>query len=128
MKKPSYSGREYSHVVNKADGSKLTKTIKKQELKPPCTEKCRLKCRDSFPEEVRRKIFSDFYSAGDKLLQAQQIARLVSQPQKEQTRTKDTNVESKRNYSRVYKLLVDGNPVLVRQTMFLSTLPLTKRE
>ena len=29
MKKPSYSGREYSHVVNKADGSKLTKTIKK---------------------------------------------------------------------------------------------------
>ena len=28
---------------NKADGSKLTKTIKKLELKPPCTEKCRLK-------------------------------------------------------------------------------------
>ena len=77
---------------------------------------------------MRRKIFSDFYSAGDKLLQSQQIARLVSQHQKEQTRTKDTNVENRRNYSRVYKLLVNGNPVRVRQTMFLSTLPLTKRE
>ena len=29
MKKASYSGQEYSHVVNKSDGSKLTKTIKK---------------------------------------------------------------------------------------------------
>ena len=53
MKKACNSGQEYSHVVNKADGSKHTKTIKKQELKPPCTEKCRLNCRDSFPEEVR---------------------------------------------------------------------------
>ena len=128
MKKAYNSSQEYSHVVNKADESKLTKTIKKRELKPPFTEKCKLKCQDSFPEEVRRKIFSDFYSAGDKLLQSQQIARLVSQHQKEQARTKDTNVESRRNYSRVYKLLVNGNPVRVRQTMFLSTLPLTKRE
>ena len=29
MKKASNSGQEYSHVVNKSDGSKLTKTIKK---------------------------------------------------------------------------------------------------
>ena len=71
IKKAYNSGQEYSHVVNKADGSKLTKTIKKQELKLPCTEKCRLKSRDSFPEEVHRKIFSDFYSARDKLLQSQ---------------------------------------------------------
>ena len=78
MKKAYNSSQEYSHVVNKADESKLTKTIKKRELKPPFTEKCKLKCQDSFPEEVRRKIFSDFYSAGDKLLQSQQITRFVS--------------------------------------------------
>lgn len=60
MKKAYNSGQEYMLVVNKADGSKLTKTIKKPELKSPCTEKCRLKCRDSFLEEVHRKTFSDF--------------------------------------------------------------------
>ena len=60
---------------------------------------------------MRGKIFSDFYSAGDKLLQSQQITRFVSEHQKERTRTKDTNVESRRNYSRVYRLLVNGNPV-----------------
>ena len=83
MKKAYNSDQEYSHVVNKADEGKLTKTIKKWELKPPFTEKCKLKCQDSFSEEVCRKIFSDFYSAGDKLLQSQQITRFVSQHQKE---------------------------------------------
>ena len=55
------SGQKFQYVVKSKNGVK-THTIKEKESKPPCSDKCQLKCKEKFPEEVRKQIFTSFYA------------------------------------------------------------------
>ena len=120
-------GYEFEDKRKKLDGSIVTKNVKKREMKPPCKESCRFKCREKFNEEARQKAFDDFYANGDRAIQSQQIASLVTQEKKARTRTKDADKESRRDFSRTYSLVLNGESINVCQTMFLNTLGVSEK-
>ena len=62
------SGQKFQYAIKSKIGAK-THTIKEREMKPPCTDKCRLKCKETFPEEVQKQIFTSFYATGERTLQ-----------------------------------------------------------
>ena len=127
-KKAINSGEEYSYKLRNTDGKEVPKTIKKIQMKPPCKENCRLKCQDSFPEEERQKIFTEFYATGDKMMQSPQIASLVSKQPKIRTRKRRDKAKIRnREFTRVYTLLTNGNPIQVCQQMFLNTLAIDEK-
>lgn len=69
-KKVVNSGKEYEYKVKKKSGEKITKKVKAKQIKPSCNDICKLKCKESFSEEIRLQIFNKFWASGDKALQS----------------------------------------------------------
>ena len=129
-KKAVNSGESFSCDVKSKTGKISTVKIKQREMKPPCSQKCRLKCNDSFNHIERSKIFEDFYKLADKSKQSHQIAALVSQASKKRSTTENKeNHVAKRNreFSRTYTLKKDGKPIQVCALMFLNTLGINEK-
>ena len=129
-KKAVNSGVSFSCFVKSKTGKISTVKIKQREMKPPCPQKCRLKCNDSFNHIERSKIFEDFYKLADKSKQSHQIAALVSQASKKRSTTENKeNHVAKRNreFSRTYTLKKDGKPIQVCALMFLNTLGINEK-
>ena len=105
---------------------KITKTIKKREMKQPCNLKCRMKCQEKFHGNSRIQIFNDFYSCADKSIQSQQLATLVSEHETTRKRGADPS-NSRRNMSREYHLVKKGEKIRVCQKMFLNTFAIDEK-
>ena len=120
------SGKEFNYTVKTKSKGEITKAVKEKVMKPPCNENCRLKCREKFPEEIRRQIFESFYASGDRNVQTQQLATLVTE--RETARKRGANPESsRRNFSREYSLMKKGERIKVCQKMFLSTFAIDEK-
>lgn len=56
------SGLGYESIkITKADKNKKIVERPAKKLLPPCSQKCRLKCSEKFKEEVRQKIFHEYW-------------------------------------------------------------------
>ena len=87
-------------------------------------DKCRFKCTDSFPEEVRNKIFEDFYALADYSGQKDYIvSNVVEMPIK----TRTTSASKHREASRAFYLSYDGLRKRVCGNFFCKTLDLKLR-
>lgn len=96
-------------------------------MKPPCTDKCRLNCSESFNNDDRLRIFEDFYKSADKSKQSQQLASLVTRSSKQRERKKTTKCPRNREFTREYTLIKDGVPIKVCSVMFLNTLSINEK-
>lgn len=126
LKKAKNSGEGFSRKRFK-DGQSYISTTKKKEMKPAC--KCKRKCYETFTEAIRTEIFNDFYSPGDKSVQSQQIASLVSETKKERERKRNNNKTTTRSreLSRQYHLFLNGEAIQCCAVMFLNTLSIDEK-
>ena len=120
------SGKEFNYTVKTKSKGEITKAVKEKVIKSPCNEYCQLKCREKFPEEIRRQIFESFYASGHRNVQTEQLATLVTECKTARKRGADPE-SSQRNFSREYSLMKRGERVKVCQKMFLSTFPIVKK-
>ena len=120
------SGKEFNYTVKTKSKGEITKAVKEKVIKPPCNENGHLKCREKFPEEIRRQIFESFYASGHRNIQTKQLATLVTEH--ETAHKRGANPESsRRNFSREYSLMKRGERVKACQKMFLSTFSIVEK-
>ena len=124
-KKAKNSGKEFTRKRWK-DGKAYISTVKRKELKPPCICK-RFKCYEVFTEEIRKKIFDDFYNAADKTIQSQQIAALVKEQKKMRERKRNEAKIRTRTMSRQYHLFFKGEAIQCCSVMFLNTFAIDEK-
>lgn len=110
------SGKSYESVRTK-------KQNVEKSIGPPCN--CKLKCFEKIQQNMRNKIFQNFWAIGDHERQWDFINRHVKKDN-----VKKITVERKNNRTQTltYQLLDDSNSMIkVCKTMFLSTLSITQQ-
>ena len=107
-------------------GEKITKKVKAKQIKPPCNDTCRLKCKESFSKETRLQIFNKFRATGDKALQSQQISTLVTKNLKKPSKKRSKHTVRNREYTKAYTLL-NGDSVSVCAKMFHNSLGINQK-
>jgi len=75
------------------------KIIKEKKLKPPCTDKCRLKCIEKLNNDVHITIFELYWGLGTHIRQCDFITKYVKVVEKKQI-TVSIASQSRRNVSR----------------------------
>lgn len=121
------SGESYIGLSTQNDGGtkKKVKTQRPQkELQPPCGQKCKLKCSEKITNEIRLKIFKEYWGLKDLEKQRQYIS---SNMQTVNPRYKYSNVASPRKPNNAYYFIVDDKNVRVCKIFFMATLSINNR-
>jgi len=95
-------------------------------LSLPCGNSCRLKCTEKIPNDLRQKLFDQFWSLGNRVRQWEYLANCCEKIIKRRITTEN---DSKRKCTIRYYLLNNmediiinkENKILVCKTMFLNT-------
>ncbi|XP_028129733.1 uncharacterized protein LOC126888266 [Diabrotica virgifera virgifera] len=119
------SGKSYTSVkiAKLADGTKIKTQITRDAKKvlQPCTEKCRLKCKEKIMEEQRLVIFNEYWNLADLQRQRDFIASSLSPVAKSKYSI------AKRSLNNAYYFHVLERKHRVCKTFFMSTLGITSR-
>lgn len=91
------------------------KLVPARNLKPPCGQKCRLKCSDRIDDSKRLEIFNAFWALGDRQLQRMYV---FSNSIKITPRYKYTNAENPRYPNHAFYFSVHDEKVRVCKTFF----------
>nr|CAH7754515.1 unnamed protein product [Callosobruchus chinensis] len=94
---------------------------RKAEMRPPCKSSCIRKCQIS--ENKRLGVFENYWGLGN---YERQRDFINNNTDKVETKTKTTSSRSRRQFSCVFYLPLDGVRVRVCKTMFLNTLGIKK--
>lgn len=97
------------------------KNIDAKVMGPPC--KCILRCFDKISEDMRKKIFDEYWSLGDHSRQWDFIARYAKIFEKKVA----TISNSRRSFSRKYYLPINNDEIHVCKIMFLKTLSVSEK-
>lgn len=95
------------------------KEVAKKEMKPPCSDKCRLKCASTVPNHEREVLFDSYYKLGDITRQRDFLTKCIIPitPKYQYPRE-----GSKRSLNCAYYFEVNGKKTRVCKTFFLRTL------
>lgn len=121
QKKLRNEGKQYvMHTKDK-------KEREERKVKPPCREKCRLKCSMKFTEEQRMSIFASYWELGDIDRQRQFIANSIDEivPRYRYVRVGGTRTQRKPNNAFYFKL--NEGRVRVCKLFFINTLDINDR-
>ncbi|CAH1102530.1 unnamed protein product [Psylliodes chrysocephalus] len=103
--------------------NKNNKLVRERRLGPPCTEKCKLKCKTKLTNEERQDIFNEYYNLPDLQSKRKFVAFHMSAiiPAYQYKRGK------RRNNNAFYFTNKEGARIRVCKSFFLSTLDLSDR-
>lgn len=87
--------------------SRTGKTVAEKSVKPPCTEKCRLKCRDKITEEQRQEIFECYWGLGTLKRQRDFLNSCLTTLKVPYRRVKERGAKT-RNQNCVFHFTVNG--------------------
>lgn len=104
--------------------SSSKKAFAGREVKPPCTEKCRLKCYQKIENQKRIEIFKAFWKLSDLSMQRSFIHSCLKEVS---PRYKYTNAERPRKNNKAFYLMVDNLQIRVCKVFFKNTLNITDR-
>ncbi|KAL4711632.1 hypothetical protein ACJJTC_011340 [Scirpophaga incertulas] len=106
--------------------NKKGKVIEKKQLKDPCSEKCRLKCREKITHEDRLRIFNYFWQLGYKQRHWEFVIKYTKKCPKRRQTTEITK-HNRQNTFQYFLLDAEKKAVKVCKTMFLNTISLSER-
>lgn len=109
-----------SRSLGEAYISSRGKEVAARAIGKGCSVQCRLKCQESFSQEDRQQIFSNFWSMGNTELQKQFVSKYVAKQQKARCYTNGSS--SRRQFTYTYTLLKHDNTIKVCKSFFLATL------
>ena len=112
------SGQTYTSI------SKSKRQIEARSLKPPCSQKCRLKCRDHINEVQRSIIFKKFWEFNDINLQRSYVSSCMNEIA---PKYRYSNAQNPRKFNHAFYFIVDNDKRRVCKTFFLHTLDITDR-
>ncbi|KAF2893553.1 hypothetical protein ILUMI_12621 [Ignelater luminosus] len=100
------------------------KVMKAREIKPPCTETCKLKCSSKITTESRKLIFENYWALGDIQRQRDYLSSCMApiKPKYQYHRN-----ETKRRDNNAFHFTINGTPIRVCKLFFKSTLDITDR-
>lgn len=104
--------------------SKSNKVFAARTVKPPCPEKCRLKCNEKISEDERALIFTQFWQL--EYINKQRLF-IKSSTEDVTPRYKYTNVERPRNNNKAFYFSVEKKRIRVCKLFFRNTLDITDR-
>lgn len=93
-------------------------------MKPPCTDKCRLKCYEKFTSLQRQAIFDAYWNIGELNQQRSFIQSCMSDVT---PRYKYTNAMRPRQANKAFHFIVNGGPIRVCKPFFVGTLNISDR-
>ena len=96
-------------------------------MKPPCTEKCRLKCFSTFSNEERKTIFSDYWQLGSLEKQRLFILNCMEQIQPSYRYIRVGGNRPPRKLNNAFFFNVDGEKKRVCKVFFKNTLDINDR-
>ncbi|XP_066958695.1 uncharacterized protein [Macrobrachium rosenbergii] len=96
-------------------------------MKPPCTEKCRLKCFSTFSNEERETIFSDYWQLGSLEKQRLFILNCMEQIEPSYRYIRVGGKRPPRNLNNAFFFNVDGEKKRVCKLFFKNTLDINDR-
>jgi hypothetical protein len=104
--------------------SKNPKAVKEKTLKPPCGEKCKLKCTEKINHLSRETIFKNYWVLGNLQLQRENISKLMTEvkPQYRYDR-----VNSNRSYNHAFYFIVNDVKIRVCKKFFKAILDVNDR-
>lgn len=113
------SGKAYTST------SKSQKQMQERQIKPTCTEKCKLKCYNKISEEKRKLIFMNYWKMGNLDKQRQFINKHVTaiKPKYRYIREGST----RKDYNHAFNFEVDREIIRVCKTFFKNTLGISDR-
>lgn len=112
------SGQAYTSV------SKSKKEVPEKSLKPPCDDRCMLKCAAKITQESRREIFKNFWKLQEVTRQRDFI---TSHMQAIQPIYRYPRPGSTRKPNNAFYFQVDNNSIRVCKVFFKNTLDITDR-
>ncbi|CAH1286836.1 unnamed protein product [Chrysodeixis includens] len=119
-----------SNVLNASQDLELPSdtTVAKKEkfVKPPCTEKCRLKCRDKITEEQRQEIFECYWGLGTLQRQRDFLNSCLTTLKVPYRRVKEGAAKT-RNQNCVFHFTVNGESKRTCKFFFINTLGISER-
>lgn len=104
--------------------TKKNKIAEPRNVKPPCTDKCRIKCFEKITADQRQAIFDVFWNLGET---HQQRSFIMSCMTDIKPRYKYTNAEHPRKCNQAFHFLVDGKSIRVCKMFFMRTLDISDR-
>ena len=112
------------HSYKQARGIAGSKTVPAKMVQPCNCTKCRYKCTEKFPDNVRTKIFTEFYELADYSRQKDYVVNhVVEIPSKTMSKTANKH----REVARAFYLSYEGNRQRVCGNFFSKTLDLKLR-
>lgn len=106
--------------------SRTGKTVKAREMKPPCSNKCRLSCATKFTTEQRQKIFDNYWSLSSFQRQRDFLSSCMAILQVSFRRLK-VNATKERRPNCCFSFILAGKTVRVCKTFLMNTLGITER-
>ena len=106
--------------------SRTGKTVAAKSVKPPCTEKCRLKCRDKITEEQRQEIFECYWGLGSLQRQRDFLNSCLTTLKVPYRRVKEGAAKT-RNQNCVFHFTVNGESKRTCKLFFMNTLSISER-
>ncbi|CAK1602117.1 unnamed protein product [Parnassius mnemosyne] len=106
--------------------SRTGKTVAAKSIKPPCTEKCRLKCRNKITEEQRQEIFECYWGLGSLQRQRDFLNSCLITLKVPYRRVKEGAAKA-RNQNCVFNFTVNGETKRTCKTFFLNSLGISER-
>lgn len=112
--------------LGKSYVSRTGKHVKEKVMKPPCPERCKLKCSKKFSENQRAKLFEDYWGLGSLQRQRDFLGSCV---EKLVTKYRRITSAEARNTNCVFYLNKDddGSKVRVCKTFLINTFGITER-
>lgn len=104
--------------------SQSQKKVSARYLKPPCTDKCRLKCNEKINTDDRYKLFCNFWDLGDLVKQRAYVNSCMTDIV---PKYKYTNAAQPRHNNKAYHFALNDTQIRVCKTFFKSTLDISDR-
>lgn len=98
--------------------------VRARAIKPPCNEKCRLKCAEKITEDDRKAIFQAYWDLKDINRQRDMINKSMTAIQR---KYKYSNAEKPRNPNQAFYFTVNGEKKRVCKVFFMNTLDINGR-
>lgn len=117
-KRQRNSGKEYI--------SRTGKTVAEKSIKLPCTEKCRLKCRNKITEDQRQEIFDCYWRLGTLQRQRDFLNSCLTTLKVPYRRVKEGAAKT-RKQNCVYHFTVNGESKRTCKIFFINTLGISER-
>lgn len=117
MKLLRNSGQEYTSAKSK-------KLKRAKAIRPPCGEKCRLKCPEKISEELRGSIFSAFWALAELQRQREYI---VSHCEQIKPKYRYTCTQNLRQLNTAFYFDINSNRLRVCKQFFMATLDINER-